>query len=413
MPRKKRRNRTRRLIGWSLLAVVLGYLVVLPAVQAVWESRQVRPSVRTLEEMTVAQTMQLRAVEVFTTFWFLAFGACWGSFLNVVAGRLPRGESLLGASRCPYCRVKIPWRDNVPIVGWLVLGGRCRTCRLPIAPRYLLVELLAGAMFVTLAFVELLSGGENLPGGSRYPHYNGFVWILFYTKWDMVRLYAYHATLLCALLAAALMQWDGLRIPRRFVLICAGLGLLIPAIWPDVHPVLWNGAEPRFHVTGSPAWWTRLDTSLIGLLAGTAWGALLGLTTPRGRVGSPPRWPVAEAAFCLGLTGLVLGWQAALSVSLLAAVVALAMALIAAWWKHERAPPLASLFLAAAVLQILLWRWLSSIPFWPGHTAGANSAFTGNDVVLSEGAIFQHPELLGWILDTAFATVASGACSGQ
>jgi len=297
--------------------------------------------------------------------------------LNVVAWRLPRGGKLLGSSCCPYCRVKIRWRDNMPVLGWLLLGGRCRTCHLPISPRYLLVELLAGTLFVTLAFVELLSGGANLPGGSRYPHYHGFVWIVFYTKWDMVRLYAYHSFLLGVLLTVALMRWDRLRIPPRFVAFCLALGLLIPALWPDVHPVLWNGVRPGWPGAASPGAWSRFDTSLIGLLAGAACGAALGWAAPRGRGGLPRRWPVGEAAFCLGLTGLVLGWQAALSVGLLAALAGTATALVAAGRQRVSSPPLTSLVLVAALIQILLWRWLSGIPFWPGHTAGAHSVIAG------------------------------------
>jgi leader peptidase (prepilin peptidase)/N-methyltransferase len=69
------------------------------------------------------------------------FGAILGSFLNVVAYRLPRGESLSRPrSRCPRCETPIKPYDNVPVLSWLVLRGRCRTCLTPISPRYPLVE---------------------------------------------------------------------------------------------------------------------------------------------------------------------------------------------------------------------------------------------------------------------------------
>ncbi|MEX2209106.1 MAG: prepilin peptidase [Myxococcota bacterium] len=79
------------------------------------------------------------------------FGACIGSFLNVVIWRLPRAESLAWpGSRCPACQAAIPGWANVPIVSYLVLRGRCRACRAPISLRYPLVEALTGALFATL-----------------------------------------------------------------------------------------------------------------------------------------------------------------------------------------------------------------------------------------------------------------------
>jgi leader peptidase (prepilin peptidase) / N-methyltransferase len=68
-------------------------------------------------------------------------GALIGSFLNVVAYRLPRHESLLHpGSRCPHCGTPVKPYDNVPVLGWLLLRGRCRACREPISWRYPLVE---------------------------------------------------------------------------------------------------------------------------------------------------------------------------------------------------------------------------------------------------------------------------------
>jgi leader peptidase (prepilin peptidase)/N-methyltransferase len=76
-------------------------------------------------------------------------GACIGSFLNVVIARVPEGESIVSpGSRCPSCRTPIAWYDNLPVLSWLVLRGRCRSCGAPISPRYLGVELLGGAAAV-------------------------------------------------------------------------------------------------------------------------------------------------------------------------------------------------------------------------------------------------------------------------
>jgi leader peptidase (prepilin peptidase) / N-methyltransferase len=74
-------------------------------------------------------------------------GAVVGSFLNVVAYRLPRGESLLRpGSRCPECGTPIKPYDNVPVLGWLWLRGRCRACRAPISWRYPAVEAITGLL---------------------------------------------------------------------------------------------------------------------------------------------------------------------------------------------------------------------------------------------------------------------------
>src|SRR5215207_1412862 len=87
------------------------------------------------------------------------FGAIIGSFLNVVAYRLPRKESLARpASRCPACETPIkPW-DNIPIVSWLILRGRCRACGARISPRYPIVEALTGLL---CALVVVAKGADE------------------------------------------------------------------------------------------------------------------------------------------------------------------------------------------------------------------------------------------------------------
>jgi leader peptidase (prepilin peptidase)/N-methyltransferase len=82
-------------------------------------------------------------------------GAIVGSFLNVVAYRLPRHESLIKpASRCPKCGTPVKPYDNIPILSWLALRGRCRSCGQPISPRYPLVEALTAALCVGAVLVH-------------------------------------------------------------------------------------------------------------------------------------------------------------------------------------------------------------------------------------------------------------------
>ena len=91
-------------------------------------------------------------------------GLIVGSFLNVVIHRLPRGESIASPpSRCPSCGARIAPFDNVPVVSWLLLGGKCRHCRAPISVRYPLVEL-SNAILWALVVRTAPSWGDAATG---------------------------------------------------------------------------------------------------------------------------------------------------------------------------------------------------------------------------------------------------------
>ncbi|HEY8120271.1 MAG TPA: prepilin peptidase [Myxococcota bacterium] len=98
---------------------------------------------------------QLAAVPAFTAAGLAlvaALGLVVGSFLNVVIHRVPRGESVVRPrSRCPGCRQTIAGYDNIPLISWLLLRGKCRRCASPISLRYPLVEAFTGAVFVAIA----------------------------------------------------------------------------------------------------------------------------------------------------------------------------------------------------------------------------------------------------------------------
>ena len=87
----------------------------------------------------------------------LLMGLCIGSFLNVVIYRLPRGQSLVSpGSRCPNCGYQLRWYDNVPVLSWVFLGGRCRQCRTRISAQYPIVEIITAMLFVLVVWLTPL-----------------------------------------------------------------------------------------------------------------------------------------------------------------------------------------------------------------------------------------------------------------
>jgi leader peptidase (prepilin peptidase)/N-methyltransferase len=99
--------------------------------------------------------------------FFAVFGLIVGSFLNVCIYRLPLKQSIVWpASRCTSCERSLDWYENVPVIAWLALSGRCRTCHASVSPMYPVVELVTGALFV---------GGYLLYGATPL----GFVRIAF------------------------------------------------------------------------------------------------------------------------------------------------------------------------------------------------------------------------------------------
>lgn len=95
--------------------------------------------------------IELNAITLGLTILAGVFGLVIGSFLNVVSYRVPTGISLLRESRCPTCDVPVrPWQ-NIPVISWLALRGRCASCHEPISVRYPVVELVTGALFAAVA----------------------------------------------------------------------------------------------------------------------------------------------------------------------------------------------------------------------------------------------------------------------
>lgn len=159
------------------------------------------------------------------------FGAVCGSFLNVVIYRLPRGLSIARPywSFCPCCEARIPWYDNVPIIGWLLLRGRCRNCVAPISVHYPIVEALTALAFVTIWDLLFVSQLVSL-GGPPEVH------------WVMAGAYF---TLYAGLLACAVMDIESYSIDIRISLLVLVIGVvshgsrgLDPAFGGQLPPAL-------------------------------------------------------------------------------------------------------------------------------------------------------------------------------
>ncbi|HYP77950.1 MAG TPA: prepilin peptidase [Polyangiaceae bacterium] len=145
----------------------------------------------------------------FVTAIAVALGLAFGSFLNVVIYRLPRGESLSHPpSRCPGCGSRIRIYDNIPVLGWLFLRGRARCCKIRISARYPLIEALGGLFAWAIVRVVIF----ELPDETAW--------------WKVVLLFALYLALALGLLAAAFIDLDHMYLPDAITLGGALLGLV-------------------------------------------------------------------------------------------------------------------------------------------------------------------------------------------
>ena len=99
-------------------------------------------------------TVEPDALRWFFLAWATFLGACIGSFVNVCISRLPEGESVIRPrSRCPACGRSIAWYDNIPLLSWLFLRGRCRSCDTRISVQYPIVELATASIWLGMAWI--------------------------------------------------------------------------------------------------------------------------------------------------------------------------------------------------------------------------------------------------------------------
>jgi len=297
-----------RILLWGTAGCILLYSTIVPVIQELDSPppETIGDATIEMDRLTLPQNALFRFCESTTGAWFFVIGCCVGSFLNVVIFRVPAGISVLAkASHCPKCQTKISGRDNLPLIGWLKLQGRCRNCETSISSRYPSVELTIGLLFLLLYFVELISGGTNLP--VRLPNmYAGVLWILFYTKWDLVGLYVFHISIFCALFCWTMIQRDGHRVPAKASAITILLSATAILVWPHLLPF----ASETDGIRGDGSLWQRISSTSIVLLTGAATGLFVGGILRR--LSGLPQQLVSWL-----LIGMVFGWQSVIVIAVL------------------------------------------------------------------------------------------------
>ena len=231
-----------------------------------------------------------------------AFGAMVGSFLNVCIYRLPRGESIVWpGSRCPSCQAPIPAYDNIPILSFLVLLGRCRRCRAPIRWRYPLVEAL-----------------------------NGFGYLLLFWSYGLTWTTAAYALLFSSLLVVTFIDLDHQIIPDLITLPGIIIGLVAAAfVLPPGVPGFWGG--------------------LIGLLVGGGFFYVVAVMSRGGMGGGDIK--------LIAMIGAFLGWHLVLLTIFLASLTGavVGLGLMAFKGMGRKTPIPFGPFLALGAIMAIFW----------------------------------------------------------
>ncbi len=280
---------------------------------------------------------------IFGGIWIFLVGATVGSFANVCIYRIPWQKSVIWpASHCPQCRTAIRALDNIPIFGWLALRGRCRSCGLPIASRYPLIELLTGLLFVAVYLAELIDPGLAL-----------------IQTIDVFRV-GYHLILVALLVIATFIDYDYTILPDEITLPGMGAGLALGAIVPQIRPA-----------PGTME--TSLDGFLVGFYGLLIGGGVIWAVRILGRVAFRREAMGFGDVTLMAMIGSFLGWQILPPTLFLAAFLGLIHAFlkvlnaIRKWatgrqlTTSDREIPFGPYLSMAALILMLGWR-----PIWGG-----------------------------------------------
>ncbi len=175
-----------------------------------------------------------RGIELIVGAWLFSVGSSIASFLNVVAWRAPKGMSINGHSFCPNCKTPIAAVDNLPIVGWLRLRGRCFTCDQPISPKYPIFEAIGGYLFLLFYAVEFLSQGRNLPQDFIPQAAYGLTSNFQHISNELIWVFGVHLLLIAYLLSLLMTRLEGGRLPVSYSAVVLVAIVLASLIEPSV-----------------------------------------------------------------------------------------------------------------------------------------------------------------------------------
>ena len=234
------------------------------------------------------------SVETIWLAYFFGIGACVGSFLNVVIYRLPKKESLIRpGSHCPACNAPIRWYHNVPIVGYIVLGGKCADCGEKFSARYAGVETVTGLLFVACyVFFGLTGSAAVYMALSSALVAVMFIDIDHFIIPDVITLPGIPIGLLCALLILPLSISDAV----IGVLVGGGILFLIAVIAPQG---MGGGDIKLLGMIGAfLGWKSALITIFLGSFIGSIGGIIGMIALGKGRKSKIPFGPyLALGAF--------------------------------------------------------------------------------------------------------------------
>jgi leader peptidase (prepilin peptidase)/N-methyltransferase len=304
-------------------------------------------------------------------FWFVfvfLLGVTVGSFLNVCVARLPYEKSIIWpGSHCPLCWQPIARRDNIPVLGYFLLGGRCRTCHGRISWRYPAVELATGLAFVALFYLEMVRNVLNLPAlAGRFPGALGLI------PPEALCVYFHHVILISFLIVTSLCDLDDMEIPLSVTatgtVVGLALAVLFPWPFPDqvrvVHPVF---GRPMPNSGGTYAWpvwyplpdWLPAGSWQLGLATGLA-GALAGTALLRGvrflfSVGRGKEGLGVGDADLMMMAGAFVGWQPVVLAFFVSVAPALGFAVVQLLRRGGGALPFGPSLALGVVLTVLCW----------------------------------------------------------
>lgn len=303
-------------------------------------------------------------------------GASVGSFLNVAIARLPLEKSMLWpSSRCGACLAAIHWYDNIPILSYLRLRGRCRACGQRFSIVYLLVEVGTGLAFVGLFWLEVVENVHDWP----VPAFPARIGIFPWTSWLG---FAWHATLLAFLIVASVCDLKGREIPLRLTLTGTLIGVIGSAFlpWPFPHetglvlpPVpppdeflfldarvkvnqgiyVWPFWGPLLAWCGEGEWTTGLMTGIGGALVGTFLLRAIGFVFSKG---------LGKDALGLGdadlmmMAGAFLGWQIIVVAFFLSPLFAIFFGIMQLIIKRDNSLPFGPFLSLSVMATMLAWQ---------------------------------------------------------